>query len=70
MVNGKKGPGEVTIIVLGFVPCFRLTVGYLFHPDGSMDSVSSSEFELYDHAEDGRPPTHLGFRFSAGTDIA
>lgn len=44
----------------------RLTVGYVFHTDGSMDSVSSSEFELFDHGEDGRLHKHFGFRFSAG----
>ncbi|PVD27980.1 hypothetical protein C0Q70_10556 [Pomacea canaliculata] len=44
----------------------RLTVGYVFHPDGHMDAVSSSEFELYDHGEDGRPPKSLRFKFSAG----
>ncbi|KAK7107098.1 uncharacterized protein [Littorina saxatilis] len=50
------------------MPCniSRLTVGYVFHPDGSMDSVSSSELELYDHGEDGRPPQHLVFKFCAG----
>ncbi|KAL8588233.1 hypothetical protein ACOMHN_062090 [Nucella lapillus] len=44
----------------------RLTVGYVFHADGRMDAVTSSQFELYEHGEDGRPPSHLAFTFTAG----
>ncbi|XP_076444744.1 uncharacterized protein LOC143282822 [Babylonia areolata] len=47
----------------------RLTVGYVFHPDGSMDAVSCSEFELFEHGEDGRPPPLMAFNFSAGGKV-
>ncbi|KAK3580274.1 hypothetical protein CHS0354_023512 [Potamilus streckersoni] len=44
----------------------RLTIGYIFHPDGRMDAVTSSEFEFYKFGDDGRPPTEFSFKFTAG----
>jgi hypothetical protein len=45
---------------------FRLLVGYVLHPDGRMDSVSWSDFEFYEHGEDGNPPKELVLNFIAG----
>ena len=44
----------------------RLLVGYVLHPDGRMDSVSWSDFEFYEHGEDGNPPKELVLNFIAG----
>ncbi|OWF52519.1 hypothetical protein KP79_PYT06824 [Mizuhopecten yessoensis] len=42
-----------------------LTIGYVIHPDGTKEPVSSSEFQLADHGEDGHPPKELSFKFTA-----
>ncbi|XP_059177655.1 uncharacterized protein LOC131956986 [Physella acuta] len=44
----------------------RLVVGYVFHPDGSMDPVSGTDFEFYNWGDDGEPPTKLILNFTAG----
>lgn len=44
----------------------RLLMGYVFHPDGKLDSVSWSSFELYEHGEDGNPPKEFTAKFIAG----
>ncbi|XP_005108219.1 uncharacterized protein LOC101853644 [Aplysia californica] len=44
----------------------RLVVGYFFHPDGSMDAVSETDFEFYNWGEDGQPPEKLSLKFTAG----
>ena len=46
--------------------CFRLIIGYVFHPDGSMDTVSGTDFELWRLGQDGNDPTHFNFTFTAG----
>lgn len=43
-----------------------LTIGYIIHPDGTKEAVSSSEFQLADHGEDGNPPKQVSFKFMAG----
>eukprot|EP00105_Crassostrea_gigas_P043190 XP_019927338.1 PREDICTED: uncharacterized protein LOC105339207 isoform X2 [Crassostrea gigas] len=44
----------------------RLLMGYVFHPDGKLDSVSWSSFELYEYGEDGNPPKEFNAKFTAG----
>ncbi|KAI8740892.1 CAunnamed protein product [Biomphalaria glabrata] len=44
----------------------RLVVGYVFHPDGSMDPVSSTDFEFYNWGDEGEPPDKLVLNFTAG----
>lgn len=44
----------------------RLLMGYVFHPDGTLDSVSWSSFELYEYGEDGNPPKEFNTKFIAG----
>ena len=46
--------------------CLRLIIGYVMHPDGRMDTVSSTDFELWRLGEDGKDPTHFAFTFTAG----
>nr|XP_034332735.1 uncharacterized protein LOC105339207 isoform X3 [Crassostrea gigas] len=48
------------------LPVYRLLMGYVFHPDGKLDSVSWSSFELYEHGEDGNPPKEFNAKFTAG----
>ncbi|BFZ09953.1 hypothetical protein BsWGS_12992 [Bradybaena similaris] len=44
----------------------RLVVGYVFHPDGTMDPVTGTDFEFYNHGDDGNPPDKLVVNFKAG----
>lgn len=44
-------------------------MGYVFHPDGKLDSVSWSSFELYEHREDGNPPKEFNAKFTAGREF-
>lgn len=44
----------------------RLLVGYILHPNGEMDNVSWSDFEFFNHGEDGNPPKEMVLKFSAG----
>ena len=44
----------------------RLHMGYVLHTDGRVESVSSTDFELYDYGEDGNPPRELIINFNAG----
>lgn len=44
-------------------------MGYVFHPDGKLDSVSWSSFELYEHGEDGNPPKEFNAKFTAGREF-
>ncbi|KAJ8314692.1 hypothetical protein KUTeg_006842, partial [Tegillarca granosa] len=44
----------------------RLLIGYVIHPDGQMDTVSWSDFELYNYGEDGNPPDVMSLKFIAG----
>ncbi|CAL1532789.1 unnamed protein product [Lymnaea stagnalis] len=44
----------------------RLVVGYVFHPDGSMDSVSSTDFEFFNWGDETEPPDKLILKFTAG----
>lgn len=46
--------------------CFRLIIGYVIHPDGQLDGVSSSDFELHKLGEDGKSPDEFEFNFKAG----
>ena len=41
-------------------------MGYVFHPDGKLDSVTWTSFELHEHGEDGNPPKEFTAKFSAG----
>ncbi|ESO93220.1 hypothetical protein LOTGIDRAFT_119476 [Lottia gigantea] len=45
----------------------RLVIGYVFKPNGSMETVSSTDFELYNFGDDGNPPVQLSFNFTTGT---
>jgi len=46
----------------------RLPIGYVFQPDGRLDTLQSIDFEFYDEGsgDDGDPPDHFRFRFKAG----
>ncbi|KAH9500211.1 hypothetical protein Btru_077485 [Bulinus truncatus] len=44
----------------------RLVVGYVYHPDGSMDPVSDTDFEFYNWGDEGKPPDRLVLNFTAG----
>ncbi|ELU09306.1 hypothetical protein CAPTEDRAFT_151881 [Capitella teleta] len=44
----------------------RLIIGYVMHPDGQMDTVSSTNLELWKAGEDGVDPDEMEFSFSAG----
>ena len=48
----------------------RLIIGYVLHPDGRSESVSSTDIELYAAGEDGNDPTDWGFSFVAGKIIS
>lgn len=41
-------------------------MGYVFHPDGELDTVTWTSFELHEHGEDGIPPKEFIAKFSAG----
>ena len=45
----------------------RLLMGYVFHPDGQLDTVTWSSFELPELGEDGVPPKEFKAKFTAGT---
>ena len=45
----------------------RLLMGYVFHPDGQLDTVTWSSFELAELGEDGVPPKEFKAKFTAGT---
>ena len=44
----------------------RFAVGYVCHPDGTIDSVSWTDFEFYQQSDDGTPDDDFEFRFKAG----
>ncbi|KAK6170139.1 hypothetical protein SNE40_018606 [Patella caerulea] len=44
----------------------RLTIGYIFHPDGTMKPVSNTDFEFYNFGDDGHPPKEMSLNFEAG----
>ena len=44
-------------------PIFRLTVGYVCSANGVMEAIDSCNFQLYQHAEGGTPPTDHSFQF-------
>ncbi|KDQ88522.1 hypothetical protein L798_06649 [Zootermopsis nevadensis] len=52
-------------------PCTssRLEVGYVYTPSGEVYALEWCDFELYEHGEDGRPPTDYSFSFKAGPTI-
>ena len=48
---------------------FSLVIGYVFHPDGTMDTVCHTDLQLYEHGENGNDPDHLEFNFIAGENV-
>ncbi|XP_013420120.1 uncharacterized protein LOC106180635 [Lingula anatina] len=58
-----------TAVCFGLI-CFpktmsRLLIGYVFHPDGRKDMVSSTDFEFIKFGQDGHPPDVFNCRFTA-----
>ena len=45
---------------------FRLELGYVYTKEGEMISVSSINLPLWQHGENGTPPTDYAFSFIAG----
>lgn len=43
-------------------------IGYVIHPDNTLEAASASDFELYKMGEDENPPTDFEFNFTAGMD--
>lgn len=48
----------------------RLEAGYVYTPNGEVYALEWCDFELYEHGENGRPPTDHSFSFKAGTGNA
>jgi hypothetical protein len=48
---------------------YRLAMGYVFHPDGKLDTITWTSFELHENGEDGNPPKEFTAKFSAGMGI-
>lgn len=44
----------------------RLDFGYVFHPDGKMDTAEKSDFEFYNWGDDGEAPEYFEVNFIAG----
>ncbi|RUS86660.1 hypothetical protein EGW08_005534 [Elysia chlorotica] len=44
----------------------RMDFGYVFHPDGKMDTAERSDFEFNDWGDDGEDPEHFEVNFVAG----
>jgi len=44
----------------------RLEAGYVYTSTGDMYPLEWCDFELYEHGENGTPPTDHSFRFKAG----
>ncbi|GFO33376.1 hypothetical protein PoB_005988100 [Plakobranchus ocellatus] len=44
----------------------RLDFGYVFHPDGTMDSTKETDFEFYNWGDDGEAPQFFEVNFTAG----
>ncbi|XP_061177236.1 uncharacterized protein LOC133185967 [Saccostrea echinata] len=61
---------DKTAVCLGVISMPRslskLLMGYVFHPDGRLDTVTWSSLELFEHGEDGIPPKEFSAKFSAG----
>nr|XP_022294324.1 uncharacterized protein LOC111104596 [Crassostrea virginica] len=61
---------DKTAVCLGLISMprslSRLLMGYVFHPDGQLDTVTWSSFELAELGEDGVPPKEFKAKFTAG----
>ncbi|GFR86480.1 hypothetical protein ElyMa_006053600 [Elysia marginata] len=44
----------------------RLDFGYVFHPNGTMDTAEKSDFEFYNWGDDGEAPEYFEVNFVAG----
>ena len=47
---------------------FRLIIGYVIKPDGSMDVVRSTDFELHKLGDDKNDPTDYSFNFTTASE--
>jgi len=50
----------------GCICTFRLIVGYVFDPDGSMHPINSCDLELDSVGEDGNDPVSYKLNFTTG----
>lgn len=44
---------------------YRLEMGYIYH-EGQMEPVTGVDLILWQHGENGHPPTDYAFTFTAG----
>lgn len=47
----------------------RLEAGYVYTPTGDLYPLEWCDFQLYEHGENGTPPTDHSFSFKAGKGI-
>ena len=58
----------IIVSYLNVTSC-RLDFGYIFHPDGKMDTMERSDFEFHNWGDDGEAPEYFEVNFIAGMHI-
>ncbi|XP_046683308.1 uncharacterized protein LOC124369363 isoform X2 [Homalodisca vitripennis] len=63
LADGTRGNVGVICIPNMFS---RLEIGYVYEKEGSLEPLTDLDFELYQHGENGIPPSDYGFTFKTG----